>query len=57
MTWRWWWHRTREGSWPAALATSLLLASAAGGPATIAAVGAGILVSYGVGELIEYVAD
>ncbi|RVW02276.1 WXG100 family type VII secretion target [Rhodococcus spongiicola] len=38
-------------------ATSLLLASAAGGPATIAAVGVGVLVSYGVGELIEYVAD
>ncbi|WP_072689110.1 hypothetical protein [Rhodococcus marinonascens] len=38
-------------------ATSLLLASAAGGPATIAAVGAGVLVSYGVGELIEYLAD
>ncbi|AOW93797.1 hypothetical protein BFN03_17155 [Rhodococcus sp. WMMA185] len=38
-------------------ATSLLLASAAGGPATIAAVGAGVLVSYGVGELIEYLVD
>ncbi|MEV0947130.1 hypothetical protein [Rhodococcus sp. NPDC049939] len=38
-------------------ATSLLLASAAGGPATLLAVGAGVLVSYGVGELIEYVAD
>lgn len=38
-------------------ATTLLLGSVAGGPATVAAVGAGILVSYGVGELIEWAAD
>ncbi|MDZ7929263.1 MAG: hypothetical protein U5N21_04030 [Rhodococcus sp. (in: high G+C Gram-positive bacteria)] len=38
-------------------ATTLLLGSAAGGPATVAAVGAGILVAYGVGELIEWAAD
>ena len=38
-------------------ATTLLLGSAAGGPATVAAVGVGILVAYGVGELIEAVAD
>ncbi|MEH6796205.1 MAG: hypothetical protein V7694_18925 [Rhodococcus sp. (in: high G+C Gram-positive bacteria)] len=38
-------------------ATTLLLGSVAGGPATVAAVGVGILVSYGVGELIEWAAD
>ncbi|MGB6072359.1 MAG: hypothetical protein WBG53_17630 [Rhodococcus sp. (in: high G+C Gram-positive bacteria)] len=38
-------------------ATTLLLGSAAGGPATVAAVGVGILVAYGVGELIEMASD
>lgn len=38
-------------------ATTLLLGSVAGGPATVAAVGVGILVGYGVGELIEWAAD
>ncbi|MEK8070659.1 hypothetical protein [Rhodococcoides navarretei] len=38
-------------------ATTLLLGSAAGGPATVAAVGVGILVAYGVGELIEAATD
>lgn len=35
-------------------ASALVLASFAGGPATVAAVGTGVLVSYGVGELIEW---
>lgn len=38
-------------------ATTLLLGSVAGGPATVAAVGVGILVGYGVGELIEWAAE
>lgn len=38
-------------------ASSLVLASFAGGPATVAAVGTGVLVAYGVGELIEWAAD
>lgn len=38
-------------------ASTLVLASSAGGPATVAAVGTGVLVAYGVGELIEWVAD
>lgn len=38
-------------------ATTWLLASAAGGPATVAAVGAGIVVGYGVGQLIKWTMD
>ncbi len=38
-------------------ATALLAGSVAGGPATVAAVGVGILFAYGVGELIELAVD
>ncbi|MGU3581606.1 hypothetical protein ACLBYD_00235 [Rhodococcus sp. C26F] len=36
------------------VATELILASAAGGPATLLAVGAGVGVAFGVGEVIEH---
>jgi hypothetical protein len=38
-------------------ATTLLLTSVAGGPATLAAVGIGVFVGWGVGEIIELAAD
>ncbi|MEV8193296.1 hypothetical protein AB0P13_14315 [Rhodococcus pyridinivorans] len=34
--------------------TSVILASAAGGPVTLLAVGAGVGVAFGVGEVIEH---
>ncbi|WP_350246860.1 hypothetical protein RBB84_22085 [Rhodococcus sp. D-6] len=36
------------------VATELILASAAGGPVTLLAVGAGVGVAFGVGEVIEH---
>lgn len=38
-------------------ASTVILASFAGGPATVVAVGAGVLVAWGVGEIIEGVVD